>query len=103
MRDRSKRLLAMIMVMGWGTVPVFARGLEGIPLVWKPTSQIGEAGAIDLTGVGQLKIQVKQLTDSREHGSLIGENRESKRTRPVTTTDNVASWCTSRFRMLLGQ
>ena len=103
-RVKSRWVLTVALGMGLGfAAPVFAKELEGIPLVWKSTTQIGEAGAIDLTGIQQTKIQVNGLTDSRESTNLIGENREEDRARKVTTSDNVATWCTSRLKTLLGQ
>jgi len=101
---RSWLVLTLVVLLGAGTAaPAFAKQLEGIPLVWKPTTQIGEAGAIDLTGIGQTRVRVEGLTDSRENASLIGENREAKTPKTVSTNDNVAAWCTSRLKALLGQ
>ena len=101
---RPAWLLMLVALLNGGyAAPSLAKQLDGIPLVWKPTSQIGAAGAIDLTGIGQTRVQIKALTDSREDASLIAENREHKTAKPVTTKDNVAAWCAERLKTLLGQ
>lgn len=74
--------------------------LEGIPLVWKPTSNPGATGQAqaDIRGT---KIRVASLADTRQHASWIGENRESAVPKKVTTRDNVATFVTERLKMLL--
>src|SRR5262245_15546298 len=103
MNNLVKSLPAALIVLLLGSPPVLAKTLEGIPLVWKPTSQIGEAGAVDLTGLSETRIQVKGLTDGREGAALIGENREDDKVKRVTTRDSVAEWTSGQFRMLLDQ
>ena len=77
--------------------------LSGIPLVWKPTTQIGESGAVDLTGIQSTKIQIDALKDGREKSDLIGDNCEKGTPMSVTTSDDVATWSTARLKSLLNQ
>src|SRR5262245_28183488 len=104
MRGYIKWQAVLLCVLVLGSFSAFAgKPLEGIPLVWKPTSQVAESGAIDLTGMGQARIYIKPLADNRDKASLIGENREDSRVKPVTTSDSVATWCSERLGALLGQ
>jgi len=74
--------------------------LEGVPLVWKPTSNLGATGQAQ-TDIRAIKIRVAPLTDTRQNASWIGENRESAVPKKVTTRDNVATFVTQRLKMLL--
>jgi hypothetical protein len=81
-----------------------ARKLLSVPLAWKPTNSLAQLGTVDLTGIGTVGILVKPLADNREKPQLIGENREEEdegKVFPVTTTSNVAEFCTERVGQLL--
>jgi hypothetical protein len=74
--------------------------LEGIPLVWKPTSNLGATGVAQ-ADIRAIKIRVAPLADTRQNASWIGENRETSPARKVTTRDDVAVFVTERLKMLL--
>lgn len=81
-----------------------ARKLLNVPLVWRPTNSLAELGTVNLTGIGSARIHVKPLTDNRENPQRIGENREDEdegKAFPVTTTSNVAEFCTERLSHVL--
>lgn len=76
--------------------------LAGVPLRFAPTSQLGELGAIDLTGLGELTIELGDFTDLRPEPELLGEYRtyqERGVVKQVTTRDDVSTW----VRQSLGQ
>ena len=74
--------------------------LEGIPLVWKPTSNLGATGVAQ-ADMRAIKIRVTPLTDTRQNAGWIGENRETSPARKVTTRDDVAVFVTERLKTLL--
>ena len=74
--------------------------LEGIPLVWKPTSNLGATG-VSQVDIRAIKIRVAPLTDTRQSANWIGESRETSPAKKVTTRDNVAVFVTERLKMLL--
>jgi hypothetical protein len=75
--------------------------LEGIPLVWKPTTNVATLGAVDLTGLTNVKVQVARLSDKRDDRALIGQNREKQTPRNVTTPDDVAGFVTDHMKSLM--
>ena len=75
--------------------------LEGIPLMWKPTTNVATLGAIDLTGLTNIKVRVARLDDKRDAPGLIGENREKQPPRKVTTPDDVAGFVTDHVKSLM--
>jgi len=75
--------------------------LEGIPLVWKPTTNVATLGAVDLTGLTNVKVQVARLSDKRDAPGLIGENREKQPPRKVTTPDDVPVFVTDHMKSLM--
>jgi len=75
--------------------------LEGIALVWKPTTNMATLGAVDLTGLTNVKVQVARLVDKRDAPGLIGENREKQPPRKVTTPDDVAGFVTDHVKSLM--
>ena len=135
---RSLMSLVIVLLLA-ATAPVYGKKLlENVPLIWRPTTQIGSPGPVvemhrdtsanvddgkassDRTGrldvVGAkvqemgtsavIRIQIEALLDARRNPTLIGENREDAdegKILPVTTSDNVAAWCTDRLRYLLEQ
>ncbi|HEV2333067.1 MAG TPA: hypothetical protein VGV16_07870 [Gammaproteobacteria bacterium] len=72
--------------------------LNDIPLVWKPTSSIGDFGALDVSGFMDVKMQVDKFTDTRKDPQLIAENRENAQPRPVTTRDDVGAFVADNMR-----
>lgn len=81
------------------------KSLEDIPLVWSPTTEMGEAGAVDLTGLFDLTLAISQLEDKRETPELIGENREDEdkgTILTVTTSDSVAEFVTTHMKTVIG-
>ncbi len=86
----------------WGKKKV---DLDGIPLLWSPTTEMGEVGAIDLTGLYDLTIGVGTLEDNREDPALIGENRENAdegTILKVTTSDSVAEFVATHMKTVIG-
>ena len=75
--------------------------LEGIPLVWKPTTNVATLGAVDLTGLTNVKVQVARLSDKRDDRALIGENREKQPPRKVTTPDDVGGFVTDHMKSVM--
>ncbi|HTL98181.1 MAG TPA: hypothetical protein VL181_05195 [Holophagaceae bacterium] len=69
------------------------KGMEGVPLVWKPTSTLAESmGAVNLLPLAGAKIWIQPFSDSRDDKALIAENQEKDQPRPVTTRDDVAAF-----------
>lgn len=102
MRRRSLRGAMLVVVLGLGlSGPAFAqKTLEGIPLVWKPTNRKG-AGVVNLGELVDVKIQVQGFVDTRDAKAKFGESQEDKVPKPVTTSGNVAEFCTENFRKAL--
>ena len=75
--------------------------LEGIPLVWKPTTNVATVGTVDLTGLTNIKVQVDRLGDKRDAPGLIGQNSEKQPPRKVTTPDDVAGFVTDHMKSLM--
>lgn len=107
----SKRVVSTVLcvlVLAAVAAPVLAKQwkLDGIALQWKPTEEIGDLGAVDLTGLFDVTVRVERFTDSREDPQRIGENQEDAKkgvVKPVVTTDDVAEWATERFMWVLDQ
>jgi len=81
------------------------KSLEDIPLVWSPTTEMGEVGAIDLTGLYDLTIAVGALEDNRDRPELIGRNIEDEdkgTVLEVTTSDNVAEFVAAHMKTVIG-
>src|SRR5690349_3878988 len=77
--------------------------LEGSPLVWKPTTNIASVGAVDLTGLGSVKLQMAKVADRRQNPSLLGENKEKSQARIITTNDDVPAFVGEHMKQILGQ
>lgn len=75
--------------------------LEGIPLVWKPTLTLAKAGAIDVTGLSNVRLQVTPVTDARSGSAFIGQNIEKKEPRFVSTPENVAAFVNDHMKQLI--
>ncbi|HEX7966096.1 MAG TPA: YajG family lipoprotein [Gammaproteobacteria bacterium] len=98
MKRYSLVLLLTFLACGCAHAPA---PLNDIPLVWAPTSTVAEIGAIDTTGMTDVKIQMGGFTDARKDTALIGANREDGQDRPVTTRDAVAGYVTDHLRETL--
>ena len=97
-------VVAVLFVVGLGGPAVAQKKLENIPLVWKPTSKTGSgSGVTNLSGLMEVKIQVDPFVDTRENQAKFGENQADKAPKPVTTSGNVADFCTQNFRNALKQ
>lgn len=77
--------------------------LSDVPLVWKPTSEFSDTGAVTLTGLYSQKIRIMPFVDSRENKKEIAKNIEDKKGRLVTTCDDVSEWCRARFIAIVKQ
>ncbi len=78
--------------------------LGELDLSWRPVTELAELGPIDLTGWGQMRIEVADFVDRRANPALVGENRtwaEDGVVQPVTTQDDVADWAASHVRLVL--
>ncbi|MHA6204036.1 hypothetical protein ACXU4B_06425 [Dyella soli] len=80
-----------------------SKDLNNIPLVWSPTQSFAEFGAIDLNGLGNVKVQFNRFTDVRKNQALIAENHEKAQVRQVTTRDDVATYVTDHVKETFGK
>ena len=102
----THRLAICLLALGmfWAATGIAAKKpLSGIPLVWKPTSVAGDFGAVDLTGLAGVKIEIRDFSDAREHPDLIGENRDKEDegiVLGVTASESVPRFVTDHLRRL---
>ena len=75
--------------------------LEGIPLVWKPTSPMSERLPLDVKGFEGIKLQIDPFTDKREEPGLIGQSTNKVPFRKVTTNEDVARFVTYQMKLLM--
>lgn len=95
----SKRLFfVLVFLVGCAATPL---KLENVPLVWKPEKQPQASAGAASASFFKAKVKVAPMTDSRKDPQLIAENREKTPARTVTTSDNVAAFVTTQFKMLL--
>ena len=88
-------MAAICMIIGVAN----AGTLHDIPLVWKPTDNISEMEYIDISYLKKHQIKVNNFSDQRENMNEIGRNTEKEsKIKLVTTKDNIAAWCTDRFK-----
>src|SRR5579859_3535496 len=73
--------------------------LEHIPLEWRPTSDL-QLGMAQMTAA---TVTITPFTDGRYNKEAIGENREDKIPKPVTTTDDVGTFVSTNVRQLFDQ
>lgn len=77
---------------------------ENIPLVWEPTTEIGDLDPVNLTGLTGVSIEVEPLSDAREGDpQRFGENHEDDRVKLATTTDDVPTFVSEHFRNMIGR
>jgi len=75
--------------------------LEGIALVWKPTTRPSELGPVNITGLSAVRLQVGPFTDGRANPASIGQNREEPRVRKVSTVNDVPAFVADRMRRII--
>ena len=75
--------------------------LEGVPLVWKPTSPMSERLPLDVTGLEDIKLQIDPFTDKREDPGFIGHSMKKVPFRKVTTNEDVARFVTYQVKLLM--
>ncbi len=92
-----KRFVFVALLAASGSA-MASKDLSNIPLVWSPTQSFAEFGAIDLNGIGNVKVQFNGFTDVRKNPALIAENHEKNPVRQVTTKDNVAAFLTDHVK-----
>jgi hypothetical protein len=87
-----------VILVAMSLSPAFAakKLLADIPLIYKPTESKG-AGVVDLTGLTEKRIEIAPLADNRADQKTFGVNREDATPRPVTTSSNVAEFCTQHL------
>jgi Flp pilus assembly secretin CpaC len=73
--------------------------LEDIPLQWRPTSAL----QLDTTQVTSSTVTIASFSDGRDSKEVIGENREEKNPKPVTTTNDVGTFVSTNIRRLFDQ
>ncbi len=81
----------------------FARGdlLQGIPLQWVPSTTMADMGPLDVDGALRITpIHFDAFTDQRQNPSLVGENHDDGKVRPVTTSTDVAAYLSTHMRDL---
>lgn len=69
------------------------------PLQWKPTSDI-RLGSLQKTTAS---IQFEPFKDARDNPQAIGQNREDKEPKPVTTKDDVGAFVSTHIRELFNK
>jgi len=92
-----KRIVFAALLVASGSA-MASKDLSNIPLVWSPTQSFAEFGAVDLNGIGNVKVQFNGFTDVRKNPPLIAENHEKEPARQVTTKDNVAAFVTDHVK-----
>ncbi|KLD63641.1 hypothetical protein [Dyella japonica] len=92
-----KRIVFAALLVTSGSA-MASKDLSNIPLVWSPTQSFAEFGAVDLNGIGKVKVQFNGFTDVRKNPALIAENHEKEPARQVTTKDNVAAYVTDHVK-----
>src|ERR1700761_3186308 len=99
MSHRS-RVFGALLVAAAGSVALAApKPLINEPLLWKPTSDI-RLGQLQKTTAS---IQFEPFKDVRDKPDAIGENREDKAPKPVTTKDDVGAFVSTHVRELFNK
>jgi Flp pilus assembly secretin CpaC len=95
----NRKILAACLLSCALTASSKTQLLEDIPLQWRPTSalQLGTAQVTPST------VTIAPFTDGRDNKKVIGENREEKTPKPVTTTDDVGTFVSTNIRRLFDQ
>jgi hypothetical protein len=74
-----------------------------VPLVWKPTNDVYSIISENLAPLYARKIKVDSFVDKRDTKEEIGKFIEDGANKPVTTSEDIAAWCTDRFKKVLTQ
>ena len=74
--------------------------LDGIPLVWKPTTRPSELKPVKVSDLSNVRLEVATFTDARAEPKLIGQNREEPEPRKVVTVNDVAAFVSDRLRQM---
>lgn len=96
-------VLATCVAFGNPAMADAADKLEGIPLVWSPTSPMSERATVDVKGLEGIKLQIEGFTDKREDPAFIGRNMNKVPLRKVTTKEDVARFVTFQVKSLLSE
>ena len=75
--------------------------LEGIPLVFKPTSPMSDRLPLDVKGLEGIKLQIDPFTDKREDPGFIGQSTTKVPFRKVATNEDVARFVTYQVKLLM--
>lgn len=97
-----KHLAAIAILALLITVPLEAqkyKRCEDIPLIWSPTTMIGELAPINLTGLTSIAIEIPPFSDSRtgDDPTLFGENHEDALVKRATTPDDIPAFVHMHF------
>jgi hypothetical protein len=97
-------LLTVVLCAGLAWRAVAARQpISGMPLVWKPTTELSEIGPVNLTGLSGRKLELA-LVDAREDKAKVGENVEKAGAAiAVSTKDDVPAFVADRLRFVFGK
>jgi hypothetical protein len=98
MSHRSRVFGALLVAAACSVALAAPKLLTNEPLQWKPTSDI-RLGALQKTTAS---IQFEPFKDVREKPD-IGQNREDKDPKPVTTKDDVGAFVSSHVRELFNK
>ena len=104
MREKLKHrtVVSVLLLALLPSMVLAGKPLDGIPLVWKPTNR-KDTGVLNLAGIANVKFRVEPFTDTRSDKTRIGVNQEDKTAKMVTTSGNVAEFCTQQFSNMLKQ
>jgi hypothetical protein len=104
MREKLKHrtVVSVVLLALLPSLALAGKPLHDIPLVWKPTNR-KDTGVLNLAGLTNVKFRVDPFTDTRSDKTRIGENQEDKTAKRVTTSGNVAEFCTQQFSNMLKQ
>ena len=94
-----RTILAAFLLSSALTASSKTKLLEQIPLEWRPTSAL-QLGTTQMT---TSSVTIAPFTDGRDNKEAIGENREERIPKPVTTTDDVGTFVSTNIRRLFDQ
>jgi hypothetical protein len=96
LKIRRRTAGAMLLALLLPSAAIAGKPLTDIPLVWKPTDR-KDVGVLNLVGMTNVTIRVDPFVDTRSDKKRIGENQEDKTPKPVSTSGDVAEFCTTQF------
>jgi len=99
MSHRSRVLGALLVAALCSVALAAKKPLTDEPLQWKPTSDI-RLGQLQKTTAS---IQFEPFKDVRDNPQSIGQNREDKEPKPVTTKDDVGAFVSTHIRELFNK